>query len=178
MAVVFPHISSAADAQAAVKMCKFPPRGKRSMWLQQAAVGMRTMPMQKMVETINAEASAVEVMIESANSIPNVDAIAAVDGVDMLIIGCIDLSTDMGIPGMVDASEFRTALEAVGVACRRHNKVFGLAGNYDDQKFQDWAINTLGVRLILCQVDSNLISIGAIESVAKVASVDGTVLLN
>lgn len=171
MAVVFPHIISAAEAQAAVKMCKFPPLGKRSLWLQQASVGLQAMPMQKMAEEINAQASAVGVMIEATESIINVDAIAAVDGVDLLIVGCIDLSADMGIPGMIDAPKFRAALEAVSAACRRHKKVFGLAGNYTDLNFQDWVINTLGVRLFLSQVDSNLISVGAKESVARMVSV-------
>lgn len=178
MAVVFPHIVTVEDAKRSVKMCKFPPLGKRSLWLQQAAVGLKTLPMQKMAEEINAQASAVGMMIEAADSIPNVDAIAAVDGVDMLIVGCIDLSTDMGIPGRVDVPEFRAALEAVSAACKRHNKIFGLAGNYNDLKFQDWAINTLGARLVLCHVDSNLISIGAIECVKRISSIDGTVRPN
>ena len=178
MVVVFPHVVSAAEAKAAVKMCKFPPLGKRSLWLQQAAVGLRTIPMQTLAEVVNKEASAVGMMIEAAESITNIDAIAAVDGVDLLMVGCIDLSTDMGIPGQVDKPEFRSALEAVGAACRRHNKIFGLAGNYNDLKFQDWVINTLGVRLILCNVDSNLISTGAMESITRIASVDGTVLPN
>ncbi|RMJ24546.1 HpcH/HpaI aldolase/citrate lyase family [Aspergillus sp. HF37] len=178
MAVIFPHVDSAEDAQAAVKMSKFPPQGKRSLWLQQAAVGLEAMPMQNIVDEVNSRASAVGMMIETVESIPNVDAIAAVDGVDMLVVGCIDLSTDMGIPGKIHAPEFRAALEAVGAACHRHNKIMGLAGNYNDMEFQDWVVNTLGVRLLLCHVDSNLIASGAIESVAKVSSIDRTSLPN
>lgn len=178
MAVVFPHIETVEAAKSCVKMCKFPPLGKRSLWLQQAAVGLKTLPMQEMANEVNSQASAVGVMIESADSIPNADAIAAVEGVDILIVGCIDLSTDMGIPGKIDAPEFRAALEAVSLACRRHNKVFGLAGNYSDLKFQDRAINTLGARLILGHVDSNLIAVGAKDCVERIGSVDRTVLLN
>lgn len=178
MAVVFPHIATAAEAKSAVKMCKFPPLGKRSLWLQQAAVGLETIPTEELVKEINANASAAGMMIESADSIPNVDAIAAVDGVDLLIVGCIDLSADMGIPGQIDRPEFRAALEAVSAACHRHNKVFGLAGNYNNPKFQDWVINDLGVRLFLAQVDSNILALGTKESVAKMRTIDRTVLLN
>ena len=174
LAVIFPHIITAADAATAVNMCKFPPQGRRSLWLRQAAVGLKTMPMQQMADEINEEASAVGVMIEHSNSIPNVDAIASVDGVDMLIVGCNDLSADMGIPGYIDAPEFRSALVAVSEACRRHNKIFGLAGNYRDRQFQDWVINQLGARLILGQVDSNLISVGAADCVQDLASIDRT----
>lgn len=178
MVVIFPHIVSAEEAKAAVKMCKFPPLGKRSLWLQQASIGLRAMPMQTLAQTVNGEASAVGVMIEAAESIANIDAIAAVDGVDLLTVGCIDLSSDMGIPGQVNRPEFREALEAVSAACRKHDKIFGLAGNYNDLEFQDWVINTLGVRLILCNVDSNLISVGAIESISRIASIDKTALPN
>ena len=178
MAVVFPHIVTPKDAKEAVKMCKFPPMGKRSLWLQQAAVGLRDMPMEKMAHEINANASSVGMMIENEESIPNVDDIAAVEGVDMLIVGCIDLSTDMGMPGQVNAPEFRAALEAVSAACKRHGKIFGLAGNYKDLSFQDWVINTLGVRLILGHVDSNLIAVGASDCVKRIRTIDGTKLMN
>ncbi|KAK3290188.1 Pyruvate/Phosphoenolpyruvate kinase-like domain-containing protein [Chaetomium fimeti] len=177
MGVVFPHIVTAADAEAAVQMCKFPPRGRRSLWLQQAAAGLRTsMPMQTMADDVNATASAVGVMIEAVDSIPNVDAIAAVDGVDMLVVGCMDLSADMGAPGMTNRPEFRAALEAVSAACRRHNKIFGLAGSYKDLNFLDWVINTLGVRMVLGYVDSNLLSAGAGESIKVLSSIDRTAL--
>jgi 2-keto-3-deoxy-L-rhamnonate aldolase RhmA len=177
MAVVFPHIITATDAETAVQMCKFPPQGRRSLWLQQAAAGLRTsMPMQTMADDVNARASTVGMMIEAVDSIPNVDAIAAVEGVDMLIVGCIDLSADMGVPGMTNGKEFRAALEAVSAACRRHNKIFGLAGNYKDRGFLDWVINTLGARLVLGHVDSNLISVGAEDCVQMLSSIDRTAL--
>ncbi|KAF5704412.1 phosphoenolpyruvate pyruvate domain-containing protein [Fusarium mundagurra] len=174
MAVVFPHVVSATEAKAAVKMCKFPPLGKRSLWLQQAAVGLRAMPMEIMADEVNSRASAVGVMIEAEESIANLNEIAAVEGVDILIVGCIDLSSDMGIPDQTDNPKFRAALEAVSVACQRHGKVFGLAGNYKDLEFQDWVINTLGVRLILAHVDSNLISVGAMECAQRIATIDRT----
>ena len=178
MVVVFPHIVSAAETRAAVKMCKFPPLGKRSLWLQQASVGLKSMPPAKLASVVNAQASSVGVMIEAAESIENIDEIAAVEGVDLLMVGCIDLSSDMGIPGEIDHPKFRKALEAVSRAAKRYNRVFGLAGNYNNPEFQDWVINTLGVRLFLCNVDSNILSVGAMECIAKVNDVDRTRLLN
>ena len=178
LAVVFPHIITATDAQAAVKMCKFPPKGHRSLWLQQASVGLRSLPPREMSEVVNDGASAVAVMIENADAIPNVDAIAAVEDIDMLIVGCIDLSADMGMAGTTTDPAFRAALVAVSEACHRHGKVFGLAGNYADMQFQDWVINTLGARFVLGQVDSNLLAVGMTESVRRVATVDRTALSN
>ena len=173
MGVIFPHIVTKEDARAAVQSCKFPPLGKRSMWAQQPVLGMRKTTLPCLVETCNAKGSSVLVMIEARGSIENIDSIAAVEGVDMLLVGCLDLSTDMGIPGNFDAKEFRTALITVSQACRRHGKVMGLAGIYDNPSYQGWVINELGVRFMLCQQDSNLIAMAARECAAGVAKVDG-----
>lgn len=178
MVVVFPHVGTAAEAKSFVKMCKFPPLGKRSLWLQQASVGLKTMPMAQLATLVNKQASGVGMMIETEEAIENIDEIAAVEGVDLLMVGCIDLSTDMGMPGEIQDPKFRSALEAVSAAAKRHDKVFGLAGNYNDPEFQDWVINTLGVRLFLCNVDSNLISVGAMDCIGKVNAIDRTRLKN
>ncbi|KAI0972280.1 Pyruvate/Phosphoenolpyruvate kinase-like domain-containing protein [Xylaria arbuscula] len=178
LAVVFPHISSAKEAQHAVQMCKFPPIGKRSLWLQQAAVGLRTLPPQQLADEVNATGSAACMMIETGEAIQNIEEIAAVEGVEMLMVGCIDLSADMRIPGQIHNPKFRAALEAVSIACLRHGKVFGLAGSYSDMEFQDWIINTLGVRIVLGNVDSNMLSIAAIETTARMGAVDRTGLPN
>lgn len=178
MGIIFPHIHTAADAKAAVDTCKFPPLGKRSMWAQQPVLEMRITPLHKIVEVCDTSASSVVVMIEAADSIENVDAIASVEGVDVLLVGCIDLSTDMGIPGKFESDRFCSALEAVSKACIRHGKLMGLAGLYNNKKMQDWAINTLQVRFMLCQQDSNVLALGAIECAAGVNAVDRTVLPN
>ena len=178
MGVIFPHIHSAKDAREAVETCKFPPRGRRSMWGQQPALGLRATPFDKLVEACNSTASSVLLLIEAADSIENIEEIAATEGVDGLLVGCIDLSTDMGIVAGFETDAFRRALETVSDACQRHGKFMGLAGLYNNREFQDWAINTLKVRFMLCQQDSNVLAAGAIECAAAVASVDRTVLPN
>ncbi|KAH8664686.1 Pyruvate/Phosphoenolpyruvate kinase-like domain-containing protein [Xylariales sp. PMI_506] len=165
MAVIFPHVATVLEAEEAVKMCRFPPMGKRSLWVQQAAVGLRSTPLQALSDLVNKEASSVGIMVETAETIRNIDDIGAVEGLDLLMVGCMDLSTDMGISGQTNHPDFRAALEAVGRAAKKHSKIFGVAGNYGDSVFQDWIVNTLGVRMILVGVDAVLISVGAVESI-------------
>ncbi|KAH6627203.1 Pyruvate/Phosphoenolpyruvate kinase-like domain-containing protein [Chaetomium sp. MPI-SDFR-AT-0129] len=172
MGIVFPHVHSAADARAAVQTCKFPPLGIRSMWGQQPALGMRVTAVGRIVEVCNASASSVIVMVEEAASVEHIDAIAAVEGVDVLLVGCLDLSTDMGAPGKFETRSFRAALEKVSAACRRAGKVMGLAGIYNNREMHEWAINTLGVRFMLCQQDSNLLAAAAIDCAASVAKIE------
>ena len=165
---------SEADAREAVAACKYPPKGRRSMWGQQPALGLRATAFTQVIEVCDSVASSVILMIEAFDSIENIDAIAGVENVDALLVGCLDLSTDMGIPGKFESAEFRAALERISAACQRYGKLMAIAGLYNNPEIQDWAINTLKVRFILCQQDSNLLATAAIECAKDVASVDRT----
>lgn len=50
----------------------------------------------------------------------NADAIAAVPGVDCLLIGSNDLCTEMGIPGQLRHPSLPDAYRSVADACRAH----------------------------------------------------------
>jgi 4-hydroxy-2-oxoheptanedioate aldolase len=66
------------------------------------------------------------VQVESAAAVAQADAIAAIDGVDVLFVGPRDLSHDLGVPGDVTAPAYLEALETVRVAAARHGKACGL----------------------------------------------------
>ncbi|KAJ5494623.1 hypothetical protein N7463_010710 [Penicillium fimorum] len=106
----------------------------------------------------NSNASSVFVMIETKESIDNVDDIAAVDGIDDLLIGLNDLATELGVPAQFKRKEFQSAVEAVSQACKEHGKVFGLAGIYENEELHDWALNKLGAGFILVQQDSGILA--------------------
>ncbi|KGO75807.1 Pyruvate/Phosphoenolpyruvate kinase [Penicillium italicum] len=158
MGVVFPHIHNKGDAEAAVGILKYSPQGFRSMTGQLPVFGLRSTSVKTIIEETNAHASTVLLMIETNDSIENVDDIAAVDGVDVLLIGSNDLAIELGVPGQFESTEFRDALEKVSQSCQKHRKISGLAGIYNVPEIQDWALNTLGARFILAQQDSGLIA--------------------
>ena len=81
---------------------------------------------------INAEILTV-VMLESPEAVRNADAIAAVPGVDVLFIGTSDLTAELGISGQMGHPKVIDAYQAVGEACRRHGKVLGMGGVYDEE---------------------------------------------
>src|ERR1044072_727097 len=64
----------------------------------------------------------------TAEELENGEAIASVEGIDVLLIGSGDLTTDLGIPGQVDHPRLRAAYERVAAACRTHSKVLGGGG--------------------------------------------------
>jgi 2-keto-3-deoxy-L-rhamnonate aldolase RhmA len=77
----------------------------------------------------------------------NVDAIAAVDGIDTLHIGSSDLSTGMGIPGQPTHARMRDAYEATAGAARAHGNSMGVGGVREDLEFQTWLLQ-LGMRYL------------------------------
>ncbi|KAL5087108.1 hypothetical protein Trisim1_008485 [Trichoderma cf. simile WF8] len=192
MGVIFPHIHSSRryprisphhgfgalippspeDAKAAVSISKYPPAGCRSMTGQLPVFSLRPIPQDRVIEESNRSASSVIVMIETKDAIENVDEIASVEGVDVLLVGSNDLSIELGVPGGFQTPVFRSALESVSKACRRHGKTMGLAGLYDNYEIQNWAINTLQVRYMLCAIDSSLIASGATRCIAALPNVE------
>jgi 2-dehydro-3-deoxyglucarate aldolase/4-hydroxy-2-oxoheptanedioate aldolase len=73
----------------------------------------------------NAE-GAVILQIETARGVDNVEAIAAVPGVDVLWIGHFDLTQSLGIPGQFDHPRFAEAVATVVAAGRRHGRALGV----------------------------------------------------
>ena len=64
--------------------------------------------------------------IETAAGVENVDAIAAVEGIDVLWIGHFDLSLSLGTPGQFAHTKMEEATARVLAACKKHGKTAGI----------------------------------------------------
>lgn len=91
-------------------------------------------------------------MLESPGAISRADEIAAVDGVDMLLIGSNDLCTAMGIPGQLHHPDLFKAYETVAAACHRHGKTLGIGGIRGDIALQKRLV-ALGARFLIAGSD-------------------------
>jgi 2-keto-3-deoxy-L-rhamnonate aldolase RhmA len=116
LGVVMPHVETAEEARQIVARQKFPPQGQRSMYASYAHVGFADTHRGETADAINA-ASLVTVMLESERGIANADEIAAVDGVDVLMIGTGDLTAELGLQGQPDHATIVEAYRTVGQAC-------------------------------------------------------------
>ena len=122
--VMVPYVNTAAEAQAAVAACRFPPLGIRGVSKFNRAAGFG-----QDFESHYAHAHhcvTVMAQIETPEALQNVDAIAAVDGVDVLFLGPLDLSTNLGIPSDFAHPKFIEAQKQVGAACQRAGKAAGI----------------------------------------------------
>jgi 2-keto-3-deoxy-L-rhamnonate aldolase RhmA len=157
--VIVPDVGTAAHAADVVKACRFPPLGARSVMGLGPALGYQAVPLAELNPRLNAE-TAVIVMLETAEGIENAEAIAAVDGIDCLLIGSGDLTTDYGIPGQVDHPRLRAAYERVAAACKKHGRILGVGGIRHNVKLQGELVQ-LGARFVIAGTDTNYVLAGA-----------------
>lgn len=109
--IVFPMIRTPEDAAKAVASLRYPPNGVRgfgpflaqSRW-QTDLMGYRSAMEDRLICCL---------LVETRESIENIEAICAVPGIDILIPAQFDLSTDLGIPGQFDHPEFQAAIARV-----------------------------------------------------------------
>ena len=118
MGIVAPMINSVGEARNLVDACRYPPFGKRS--LGPVRVGARDGL--GYVASAN-DRIAVIPMIETAEALADVEAIAAVPGVDALFVGPFDLSFSLGLrPGDNDGEpKFDDAIARINAAARSNS---------------------------------------------------------
>ena len=112
-ALCLPMVSSAAEARAIVRQCKYVPDGERGVALGIMHDRYSAGPVLQKLGQANRE-TAIFPLIETAAGVAEVDEIAKVEGVDGLWLGHFDLSCSLGIPGEFDHPRFR---EAVARTC-------------------------------------------------------------
>ena len=132
LGLVVPHVDTPEEARRLVKAFRFAPLGHRSTGGTNAAFGYRPPPAAEAQCILNAELLIIP-MIETPLAVANAEAIAAIPGIDVLLIGSNDLALEMGIPGEIGHERVRAAFETVSAACRHHGKVLGMGGVYDQE---------------------------------------------
>jgi 2-keto-3-deoxy-L-rhamnonate aldolase RhmA len=124
-AVMVPMVDTAAEARELVTSLKYTPRGRRGMALGIAHDAYRAPGVANDRLRESNDRTCLFAQIETASGVDEVEAIAAVDGVDCLWIGHNDLSASLGIPGEFGHDIFLRAVERVAAACRKHGKALG-----------------------------------------------------
>jgi 4-hydroxy-2-oxoheptanedioate aldolase len=118
-----PWIQNAEEARRAVAATRYPPEGVRGVALvTRANVYGRVKDYVKRVH----DEICVVAQIETRAALGNLEAIAAVDGVDGLFIGPSDLAADMGHVGNSAHPEVRAAIDAAIGRIRATGKFAGI----------------------------------------------------
>ena len=117
LGVVVPMVSTPGQAHTAAQAARYPPHGIRSFG-----------PVRNPYLAANAPAAEplCFVMIETAEALDHLDAIAGTPGVDGLFVGPIDLALSLGLgPAFIMPEQVLDAIGNVVAACRRHGKIAG-----------------------------------------------------
>lgn len=127
--IMVPQVHTAEEARLAVRYAKYPPQGSRGvspLWTFFMDVSW-----DDYLPAANDE-TCVVVQIESPEGIKNLDAIAAVEGVDVVFAGPMDLSASLGHIGRPDHPDVQRFLEDLPRRVARHGKAAGITfGNLD-----------------------------------------------
>ncbi len=95
--IIAPHVDTATQAREVVARSTYPPTGERSVTGGIPQLGYDSLSPAATARLLN-PTTLVAVMVESEEAIVNASAIAAVDGVDLLLVGTSDLSHRWGCP--------------------------------------------------------------------------------
>lgn len=147
--IMYPRCTSAAEAAEVVAWSKFPPIGKRGYDGANADMPYLAMPLVEYLGEANRETFLI-IQIEQPDALEQVEQIAAVEGVDVLMLGPGDLSIQLGIPGQFDHQRMRDATRRIAQAAANAGKHWGCpAGSVERTQ----ELLTMGARLIFHRSD-------------------------
>ena len=167
MGVVFPHVENADIAKKLVSYCLYPPKGHRSMTGVLPQLDFKQQPIADVASTINKNMLIV-IMLESPEAIDNVDSIAAIEGVDVVLIGTNDLCMEMSIPGDYANPKVKDAYIKVIEACKKYGKTPGMGGVYNEELMSEYI--KIGMRFILSGSDLSFMMQSASQRSNKLRS--------
>ena len=154
--IMCPRINTLEEARQAAKAIRYPPDGVRGV--------------ARMVRATNFGSDFSEyyanqkknlvciVQIETEEILNSLDAVAAIDEIDVLFVGPMDLSIALGVYGQLDHPRFIDALKATADAATKEGKAAGILLQ-NPEEFKKYY--ELGFRFIACSSDSSFVQIGA-----------------
>lgn len=148
--IIMPHIDTAEEARVMVDKLRYPPHGHRSVAGLMPQLDFKPMPLADAARIVN-DGLLLVAMLETPKAIANADAIAAVEGIDILLIGTSDLTMEMGIGGQFMHEDVKAAYVTAASACAKHGKWLGMGGVYTDEGIATYS--ALGARFILTGSD-------------------------
>lgn len=159
--IIGPKIETEAEARLLADACRFPPAGQRSMLARLPQTGFVRDPVDRLVTEAN-RSVIVQALIESPRGIDHAEAIAAVEGIDVVAVGTNDLTAAMGCPGRVRDPAVMQACAHVAAAARRHGKIPIIGGVADDAHFL--ALLEMGFApFVFAGIDTDLVADGLVQ---------------
>ena len=160
--IMLPRVYTVEQVKEAIQIVKYPPEGQRGNALNRGHTNFQGGPVLDIMARAKQENLTV-IQIETKEALEQVDAIAAVPGVDVLFIGPNDLSISLGVAGPPTSPTMVAAIEKIVAACRRHG-IYCAIQLADVNLARHWAAN--GIPMISYSAEASLL-INAGQTVTK-----------
>lgn len=129
--LLVPMVNTAEEARQIVSYAKYPSLGHRGASTQRAHTNYDPPRLEEYFEIANAR-TIILAQIETREALENVGEIAAVEGIDAVVIGPNDLSIDLGVPGDFQAESMKEAERIVVEAAKKAGKASGIITSKTD----------------------------------------------
>lgn len=153
LGVMVPMVGTRNEAEAIVTCTRYPPQGRRGAAFGFAHDDYKGGDVVAKMAALQ-ERTLVIAQIETDEGLSNVEAIAAVAGIDALWIGQFDLTNFLGIPGQFQHPEYLAAVDRVVAACVAHGKAAAILA-MDLQWARDYVAK--GFRLMAYGIDQTML---------------------
>lgn len=154
--IVIPHINTIDDVVKCVKASKFAPLGERSVSSGFPNFQFSSVGFEDASEILNANTLTIP-MIETKEGLKNIKSIAKIEGVDAILIGSSDLTSELGIPLDFKNPIYLDACERIIEACNQNSIMVGIGGIQNNPEIISFFC-TKGVRWFLGAQDSSCLA--------------------
>ena len=123
--VVVPHVQTLQEVELAINSVRYPPIGRRG---RTGVAGHNLYaPTRSQAEEIDHYNNDVALLlkVESEAAIAGLDGLVAPEGVDGVMVGPLDLSLDIGVPGQMSHPRVLELIDHVRKVCRARNVQYG-----------------------------------------------------
>jgi 2-dehydro-3-deoxyglucarate aldolase/4-hydroxy-2-oxoheptanedioate aldolase len=117
--VIFPRVESPELLEKAVSWTKFPPAGIRGCGITPLHVDFEPVTIRQITEHFN-EHTLVVLQIETLRAVEARDELLSVPHIDAVMVGPVDLSISLGVPGEFEHPRMVDAMEKIVASCRAH----------------------------------------------------------
>lgn len=160
LGIVVPHVESAEQARDIVQRLRYAPQGERGVSGMIPQFGYSRVDLREATTELNRSVLLV-VMLETPEAVSHAEEIAAVDGIDVVMLGTNDFAMALGHPGQFGHPAVDAAYDTIAEACRKQGKWAGSGGLGDPKHFERCVANN--VQFILAGSEAPLLMQAARE---------------
>ena len=159
--IMIPRVNTPKQVEEIVSWLRYPPDGIRGYAQTSHQTNYKSLPAKDFITAMEQE-TLLLIQIERKVALDHLDEMLAIPGIDVAVLGIMDLSVDLGIPGQIDHPLMTKSIEKIISASQRHGISSGIiAGDLEfvsnwNKKGMNFLSYTTGERLLLAAASKSV----------------------